>query len=511
MSNSVIRTTVIVCAAMAFAELRAQTAPPQAGPAPNRVVQLPISGRTGQPGTAGVVQNPLPAGLQSVNTITSTVQVQGSYQGSVPSAQAPGPPLALSLDDAVRRGLQYNLGAVGYNQAVRVAEAQRIIERSNLLPNISSNLLVTEQQTNLAALGFSGFSGIPSVVGPYHYFDLRAGISQTVFDLTRLKNYRASQESSRAVQLYSRDARDLVVLAVTGGYLQVIAAAARVESARAQVETAQASYQQAVDRHNAGVVPRIDVTRSQVELQTGQQRLIALENDFGKQRLYLGRLIGLPPGQEYSIADAVPFSPVANLAIDQALLRAYANRSDLKAADSQVHAAELAKQAALAERLPSVHLSGDYGVIGPSPQNAHGTFGVTGSVRFPIFQGGRVRGDIEQADAVLQQRRAELQDLRGRIDAEIRAAFLDLQSAESQVKVAESNRGLAQETLTQARDRFAAGVADTLEVVQAQQAVAAAEQDYIASLYSHNLAKASLARAMGQADQNISQFLLAPK
>jgi outer membrane protein TolC len=459
----------------------------------------------------GIVQNPLPAGLQSVNTITSTVQVQGAYQGSVPSAQAPGAPLSLSLDEAVRRGLQFNLGTVGYNQAVRVADAQRRIERSNLLPNLSSNLMVTEQQTNLAALGFSGFPGIPGVVGPYHYFDLRAGVTQTVFDLTRLKNYRASQESSRAVQLSAQDARDLVVLAVTGGYLQVIAAGSRVESARAQVATAQASYQQAVDRHAAGVVPRIDVTRSQVELQTEQQRLTALENDFAKQKLYLGRLIGLPPGQEFSISDVVPFAPVTNLAIDQALLRAYANRSDLKAADSQVRAAELAKQAASAERLPSVHLGGDYGVIGPSPQNSHGTFGVTGSVRFPVFQGGRVRGDIDQADAVLAQRKAELQDLRGRIDTEIRAAYLDMHSAESQVKVAESNRGLAQETLTQARDRFAAGVADTLEVVQAQQAVAAAEQDYIASLYSHNLAKASLARAMGQADQNIKQFLLAPQ
>jgi outer membrane protein TolC len=510
MFNIVVRAAA-VWAVAACAALNAQTAPPEAGPESSRVVQLPISGRTGQSGGVGVVQNPLPAGLQSVNTITSTVQVQGSYQGSVPSAQAPGAPIALSLDDAVRRGLQYNLGAVGYNQAVRVAEAQRQIERSNLLPNISSNLLVTDQQINLAALGFSGFPGIPTVVGPFHYYDLRAGVSQTVFDLTRLKNYRASQESSRAVQLSSRDARDLVVLAVTGGYLQVIAAGARVESARAQVATAQAAYQQAVDRHNAGVVPRIDVTRSQVELQTEQQRLTALENDLGKQKLYLGRLIGLPPGQEFSIADTVPFAPLTNLAIDQALLRAYANRSDLKAAESQVHAAELAKQAALAERLPSVHLGGDYGVIGPSPQNSHGTFGVTGSVRFPIFQGGRVRGDIEQADAILEQRRAEQQDLRGRIDAEVRAAFLDLHSAESQVKVAESNRGLAQETLTQARDRFAAGVADTLEVVQAQQAVAAAEQDYIASLYSHNLAKASLARAMGQADQNIRQFLLAPK
>ena len=167
-----------------------------------------------------------------------------------------------------------------------------------------------------------------------------------------------------------------------------------------------------------------------------------------------------------------------------------------------MRAAELARKAAVAERYPTVQVGGDYGVIGPSPTNAHGTFGLTGAVRLPIFQGGRVQGDIEVADAALQQRRAEFQDLRGRIDAEVRTAFLDLTSAANQVGVAESNRALAQETLTQARDRFAAGVADTLEVVQAQEAVAVAEQDYISSLYAHNLAKATLARAMGQATEH---------
>jgi outer membrane protein TolC len=172
-----------------------------------------------------------------------------------------------------------------------------------------------------------------------------------------------------------------------------------------------------------------------------------------------------------------------------------------------VRAADLARRGAAAERYPTVQVSADYGVIGPSPTNAHGTFGVTAAVRMPIFEGGRVQAEIQQADAALQQRRAEYQDMRGRIDAEVRSAFLDLTSAANQVGVAESNRTLAQDTLTQARDRFAAGVADTIEVVQAQESVAVAEQDYISALYAHNIAKATLARAMGQADQNIRQFL----
>jgi outer membrane protein TolC len=276
------------------------------------------------------------------------------------------------------------------------------------------------------------------------------------------------------------------------------------------VTTARATNQQAIDRHNAGVVPRIDVTRTQVELQVEQQRLFSVENDLAKLKIGLGRLIGLPPGQEFTLSDTLPYSPLTGVTVDQALTGAYANRSDLKAAESQVHVAELARKAAVAERYPTVQVGADYGVIGPSPTNAHGTFGLTGAVRLPLFQGGRVQGDIEVADAALQQRRAEFQDLRGRIDAEVRTAFLDLTSAANQVGVAESNRALAQDTLTQARDRFAAGVADTLEVVQAQQAVAVAEQDYVSSLYAHNVAKATLARAMGQADQNIKQFLGRP-
>jgi outer membrane protein TolC len=255
------------------------------------------------------------------------------------------------------------------------------------------------------------------------------------------------------------------------------------------------------------VAARIDVTRSQVELQTEQQRLTSVENDLAKQRIAFGRLIGLPPAQEFTLTDALPFAPLNNMTLDQALSTAAANRADLKAADAQIHAAELTKRAAEDERLPTISVGADYGVIGVDPTNSHGTFSLTGMVKVPIWNGRRAHGDIEQADAALEQRRAEYQDLRGRIDAEIRTAFLDLNSAATQVTAADSNRKLAADTLQQSRDRFAAGVADTVEVVQAQQSVAAAEQSYIASLYQHNLAKATLARSMGQADRNIKQFL----
>ena len=507
------RICLVLSATALPAVLDAQAAATAATASPTPPVMLPLSGRTGEPGAVATVQNPLPGGVQTVNTITSAIEVQGAYEGSVPAGGRPGAPLELALADAIRRGLEYNLGTVGYQNATRQALAQRKQARSELLPNISAYGLFTEQQVDLAAFGFTfqapGFS-VPTVVGPFHYFDVRALLTQNVWNLTARRNFEASEQVVKATKFSAKDARDLVVLAVTGGYLSIIASSASIDSARAQVASAQALYQQAVDRHDAGVAARIDVTRSQVELQTQQQRLISQETDYAKRKIQLARLIGLPPGQEFSLRDSLPYQPLTGITLEQSLARAYSTRADLKAAQSQVEAAELAKRAAQAQRYPYVTLEGDYGLIGASPASSHGTFAVTGSVHVPVWLGGRIRGEIEEADAALQQRRSEYEDLRGRVDADVRQAFLDLTAAASQVGVAQSNRELAQETLAQSRDRFTAGVADTVEVVQAQEQVAGAEQDYITSLYAHNLAKASLARAMGQADQGIQQFLGRP-
>lgn len=512
MNRLLLRIAAVVLAPLAY--VYAQTPPESLPPGP-RATPLPLSGRTGQSGSVTVQQTTTPGG-QTVNTLNTTVQTQGAYQGSVPTSQTPGAPLSLALFDAIERGEKTNLGAIGYLQSQRQAAGETTVARSYLLPQINAAAVGVNQQTDLAALGFGSihlnFPGFtfPTVIGPYHYFDLRAGLSQQILDLTQLRDYRAAKLNQQSVDFSAQDAHDLIALAVTGQYLQVIASAARVDSARAQVATAQETYKQAADRHDAGVAARIDVTRSQVELQTNEQRLSSVENDLAKQKIVLGRLIGLPGGQEFTLADSVPYAPLEGVTLEQALVRAYANRADLKSAEVQIRAAETSKRAAYAERLPTISFGADYGVIGTDPTNSHGTFAVSGTVRMPIFNGRRSNGDIEQADAALQQRRAEYEDLRGRIDADVRDAFLDLNSAAQQVTVADSNRVLAADTLQQARDRFAAGVADTVEVVQAQESVADAERDYIQALFAHNLAKASLARAMGQTDQNIRQFLRKP-
>jgi len=484
----------------------AQVPPPTADrTAP--AVPLPLSGRGATLGSVGTARTTNPGGLPtSANTSINTVQVQGGYSGSVPQGIATGEPIPLSLADAIHRGLQYNLATTGYTNATRMADAQRMIARSALLPTASMHLLGDDQQSDLAAFGFGGFPGFPSVVGPFHFFDLRAGAAMNVLDLTSLSNSRAASANLKATRLAAKDARDLIVLAVSGTYLQVIAAASRVESAKAQVTAGDAVNKQAIDRNKEGVNARIDVLRSQVELQVMQQRLRSLQADLEKQKLNLGRLIGLPPGQDFTMTDAVPYAPLEGVDLPIALERAYKNRSDLQAAEAQVEAAQHAREAAAAERLPSVGVSADYGVIGTAPNNSHGTFTLTANLHVPIFDGGRIQGDVNQASAVLDQRKAELADLRGRIDYEVRSAFVDLQAAVDQVRVSRSSVDLAAETLNQARDRFAAGVADTIEAVQAQESVAASNEDYISSLYSYNLAKVTLARAMGVAEESMKQL-----
>ncbi len=336
---------------------------------------------------------------------------------------------------------------------------------------------------------------------------MRAYSSFSVYDYSLRKNYRASKESERAAQLSLQDARDLVVQSVANAYLLVIADESRVASLRAQVATDQAIYDRAVDQKSAGTIAGIDVLRAQVQLEQEQQQLIAQENQFAKDKLALGRVIGLPSGQDFNIAESEPYSPLAGMTPDQALRTAYDQRADFQSAKATVLAAEESVKAAHGERYPNVGVTADYGDVGPTLDNSHGTFTFQAAAKFNIFDGGRISGDVIQAQAALKQRQDELADLGGQIDYQVHAALLDIQSAADQVTVARSNLGLANETLAQARDRFSAGVTDTIEVVQAQGSVAIANDNLISALYAHNLAKVELARALGSAEQQLQKFM----
>jgi len=430
------------------------------------------------------------------------------FGGSVPAKAVPGV-LPLSLEDAINRGLRQNLGALLSSAEVKGARGQRWEALSALLPHVASQPYIDVSQINLAELGITfhspGFS-LPTSVGPFSYFDARVSLSQTLFDWKAINNARASSQNLKSAEYTYKDARDLVVLAVGYTYLQGIADEARIQTAQAQVETAQALYNQAADQVTAGTSPAIDALRAKVELQTRQQQLIQARNNFAIQKLTVARVIGLAPGQEFEFTDKSPYQPFEGVSIDDALKHAYATRSDYQAAVTDLRAAEYSRKAAAAGYLPSLSFNADYGAGGSHPSTATQVYDVRGTLTIPIFLGGSVHGDVLQADARLEQSRERLENLHAQIDADVRTALLNLQSSADQVAVARSNIDLANETLAQSRDRFTAGVTDTVEVVQSQEAVASANEQYISSLYNYNFAKISLARAIGFAEQGVKHY-----
>ena len=474
----------------------------------SRAVQVPLSGRQGD--GAAVRQSPTPPPGQSVNTINTQIEVQGIYNGSVPGKNGPSGAVTLTLDEAVRRGLETNLGIIGADAASMQARAQRLQARGSLLPNISASLSENAAKVDLAAEGFSASAfgsalpfQFPSVVGPFHYYDVHGSLQQSLLDLTAIHNLRSTGQSASAATLDARQAREEVVLSVTGIYLQLMAVIAEVEEQRVEVKYAEASYQQAQAQVDAGNKAPIEANRSLVELQTERQRLRSQLGDLEKQKNQLARMIGLPLGLDIHLSESLKPLQSKAPSLEESVRRAWGQRQDLKASEAELRAAEEARKAAGAERLPSASVAGQYGLQGTNPNQGANVFQASASISIPIFQGGRIHAETLQADAAVAQRRAELADERGVVELDVRNAYIDLGVADDQVKTSESNRQLALQNLQQSQDRFAVGVANSVEVVNSQESLAAADHDYVSSLFSQYLSRITLARAMGEAEKDL--------
>jgi outer membrane protein TolC len=431
-----------------------------------------------------------------------------AFASSVPTKVVPGV-LQLSLHDAIDRGLRQNLGLLLSRADTRSARGQRWEQLSALLPHVTAAPYLGESKINLDELGFGGVASLfhlSPAVGPFSFFDARAAATQTLFDWQSINATRAATQNVKSADDTLQDAHDLVVLAVGYTYLQAIADEARIETAEAQVKTAQSLSDQASDQVTAGTAADIDALRTKVELQTRQQQLIQAKNDFAIQKLSVARVIGLAPAQEFELTDKSPYQPFERMSVEDALKRAYESRSDYRAALADVRAAELSRKAAAAGYLPSLSVNADYGTGGGHPSNATQVYDVRGTLSIPIFTGNSVHANIQQADAKLEQSRERLESLRAQVESDVRTALLNLQSSADSVEVARSNIDLADQTLVQSSDRFSAGVTDSVEVVQSQEQVASAHEQYISSLYNFNLAKISLVRAMGIAEQGVREY-----
>ena len=430
-----------------------------------------------------------------------------SLAGSIPSGPASDEVLPLTLRDAITRALRYNLATIESGQNAQIARGQRLLALSKLLPQVSAGLSENVEQLSLSTFGLQRIPGIPNIVGPFSYTSVDGTVSQTIFRYESIQRFRAARTAEQAAQLSYQDILDAVTLTVGNAYLQVIEVDSRIRAQEAQVRNAGALHDQALDEVQAGTAPRIEATRTEVQLHAEEYNLSVARNNFEVAKLALGRAIGLPLGQQFALTDQVPYSDINPPSVDDALTIAYKSRSDFRAALDSEKSAGQTLSAARGERYPVVAVNGDYGDIGPTIGHSHGDFTFQAGISVPIFTGGRIKGEVTQAEAELQQRKAAAENVRGQVDYDVRAAFLNLNAAKEQVAVAKQNVDLANETLARSKDRFTSGVADSVEVVQAEQSLASANDQYNTSLNDHNHAKLTLARALGVARTNYEQYL----
>lgn len=432
------------------------------------------------------------------------------YMGGVPTGTRTAEPIRLTVADAIFRALDHNLGVLLAEQDTATARGERWTALSGLLPNVSAGLSESRSRRSLEVFGFRLGPGFPRVVGPFNVFDARIYASQPVFDLSALNEASAAAHRLEASKLTYRSARDLVVLVSANLYLQALAEEARAAAARAQLESSQAIHQQALDLRQSGIIAGLDVVRAEVRMSTDRQRTTAATNDAEKAKLQLARVVGLPIGQPFTLVNEIPTVPDPSMTLEQALDQAYSMRADYLAAVERLKAAEATRRAAVTDRLPTVKVTADYGAIGLTAGTALNTFNVTGSVDVPIFDGGRQQARLATADAELKRQQAEVADMKANIYYDVRTAFLDLQATQEELQTATRGRDLASQQLQQSRDRFAAGVANNIEVVQAQEAVALATEQYISALYGFNIAKAVLAQSIGTAEEAVRKYLGGP-
>ncbi len=466
----------------------------------------------GFPAGAAAQGPPMPASQTPTSRSSLTTPPASIFLGGVPSGVRTADTISINVVDAIRRALDHNLGVLTAEQEIGRAAGARWRMLSELLPNVNGRVSETREKINLAAFGFGStiggpFADIPSIVGPFNVFDARVYLSQSVLDFGAINDARSEAHNLSAARHTYQGARAFVIHVAATLYIQALAASARADAARAQEETARTLYNQAVDLKQGGIVAGIDVLRAEVELNSETQRSTITANDFEKAKLQLARAIGLPVGQAFTLDPNVPDLPKPDLTLDEAVEQAYANRAEYQAALERVRAAEATRQAVIGEALPSVHVNADYGTIGLSVSGAQATYTLVGGVNVPIFQGGKTQGRLLEADADIRQRRTEADDLKAGIYYDVRTAFLDLQATGQQLQVATKARDLAAQQLVQSRDRFAAGVASNIEVVQAQEAVAVANEQYISALYGYDLAKGALIRGIGTGEELLRQYM----
>jgi len=413
------------------------------------------------------------------------------------------------LHDAIERGLQANLSVLVAETRVEETEGTRTRRLSAaLLPRVRGQSYANVQSRNLRAFGIS-FPGVPEVVGPFSNFDFRVYADQNIVDLQSYRSLKASERALEAGKLDYQDARDLIIRSIAGLYLNSQSAAARVDAAQARVNTSNILYKLAKDKHDAGTATGVDLLRAQVQLANDKQALLVAQNQYKQSLLALARNLGMRPSTPIELAEPLRYEPKAAPPLDTLLPAALQSRPDYQSLSAQREALLEQQGASRARYLPKLSVNGNYGALGRSIGSAQGLGLIQGQLDVTLFDRDR-SGEAQELASRVKRIEEQIADLRLGIEQEIQEALLNLQSASEQVAVAKDGQDLAQRELELAQDRFQSGVTNNVEVSTAQDELARAQENYIVAVSGHVDAKFALARAAGNAEKNIGQYLGKP-
>jgi outer membrane protein TolC len=415
------------------------------------------------------------------------------------------PALRLTLTNAITLALKHNLNVLV--SASQVDQMQGTEERrlSLLLPHASGDALANRKNNNLSVAGIS-IPGFPSVVGPFSYYDFRVSANQSLIDRQAYHDWKASEKQEQVAKLDYQDARDLVIREAAAFYLDSESAAAEVQAAESRVTTSETLEKLTHDQHAQGLATGVDVTRAEVQLARDRQNLLVTQDTYQTSLLALARFLGLDPGTTIELAEQLQFSHVEIPNLDQALQNALASRSDYRALLTQRDSLVEQQKASRARYWPTFAINGDYGALGRNFGFIPGIGEIQGTLTVTLFDRDR-NGEARELTSRVKALDDQIADLARGIEEELRKAALDLQSTEQQVSVTQAAADLAQQELKLAEDRFRNGVTDNIEVVTAQDALSAAEDEHITALAQHADAQAALARALGATEQNYQKYL----
>jgi outer membrane protein len=435
----------------------------------------------------------------------AVAQAQTTARQSLLSGSAPSGVMRLTLDQAVSLALKQNPTAqIGILTAAESVQDKNVA-RADLLPQASLNVTDTVERLNLQAFLGERIPGFPEHAGPFQVFSAGPGFSAPVFDLTLFRRYQAARETSNASKADSLSTREQVILLVVSQYIGTLRAVASVQASQSRVDLAQALYDQAADLQKEGVGTGIDTLRANVELQNEKQTLLQAEDDRDTSLFGLSRLLNLDPRQDIELGDSLSFFDTPQPEVVASIDSALGERQEWKAMQERLKAAGLDKKASQESRLPKLDFTGNWAYLGGSSTSGIPTYNYEAEVSVPIFTGGRIHAEIVKADLEVQKLQQQEDDLRNSIALDVKTALINLDSARNQVAVANLGVQLSKEEVDQARDRFKAGVANNIEVIQAQDSLARANDNQIAALYRFNQARADYARSIGQMEKVYSK------